>query len=149
MQRKILKMQEKHLEKLAQSLNEYDDFWNEKILNDEFYNENSEYFVICENETVCGFAGLWFNIDEAHIMNIAVKKDFRKKGIGSELLNFLIDEAKNKKKMCITLEVRDDNIPAIELYKKFDFDIIGRRKKYYNNCNDAIIMTKFFTHEQI
>ena len=144
MQRKILKMQEQHLEILAQDLNEYDDFWNEKILKDEFYNENSEYFVICEDEIVCGFAGLWFNIDEAHIMNIAVRKDFRKNGIGSELLNFLIDEAKSKKKMCITLEVRDDNIPAIELYKKFNFDILGRRKKYYNNVNDAIIMTKSF-----
>ncbi len=144
MQRKILKMQEQHLEILVQDLNEYDDFWNEKILKDEFYNENSEYFVICEDEIVCGFAGLWFNIDEAHIMNIAVRKDFRKNGIGSELLNFLIDEAKSKKKMCITLEVRDDNIPAIELYKKFNFDILGRRKKYYNNVNDAIIMTKSF-----
>ena len=144
MQRKILKMQEQHLEILAQDLNEYDDFWNEKILKDEFYNENSEYFVICEDEIVCGFAGLWFNIDEAHIMNIAVRKDFRKKGIGSELLSFLIDEAKSKEKMCITLEVRDDNTPAIELYKKFNFDILGRRKKYYNNVNDAIIMTKSF-----
>ena len=144
MQRKILKMQEQHLEKLAQDLNEYDDFWNEKILKDEFYNENSEYFVICEDEIVCGFAGLWFNIDEAHIMNIAVRKDFRKNGIGSELLSFLIDEAKSKGKMCITLEVRDDNSPAIELYKKFNFDILGRRKKYYNNVNDAIIMTKSF-----
>lgn len=144
MQRKILKMQEQHLEILAQDLNEYDDFWNEKILKDEFYNENSEYFVICEDEIVCGFAGLWFNIDEAHIMNIAVRKDFRKNGIGSELLSFLIDEAKSKEKMCITLEVRDDNIPAIELYKKFNFDILGRRKKYYNNVNDAIIMTKSF-----
>lgn len=77
-------------------------------------------------------------------MNIAVRKGFRKKGIGSELLNFLIDEAKSKEKMCITLEVRDDNIPAIELYKKFDFEILGRRKKYYNNTSDAIIMTKSF-----
>lgn len=147
MQRKILKMQEQHLEILAQDLNEYDDFWNEKILKDEFYNENSEYFVICEDEIVCGFAGLWFNIDEAHIMNIAVRKDFRKNGIGFELLNFLIDEAKSKGKMCITLEVRDNNIPAIKLYKKFNFDILGRRKKYYNNVNDAIIMTKKFRYE--
>ena len=46
--------------------------------------------------------------------------------------------------MCITLEVSDDNVPAIELYKKFEFEILGRRKKYYNNVNDAIIMTKSF-----
>lgn len=144
MQRKILKMQEKHLNDLVVCLNEYDEFWNEKILRDEFYNENSEYFVILEDNVLCGFAGLWFNLDEAHIMNIAVRKDFRNNGVGTELLKFLVDVAESKNKICITLEVRDDNIPAIELYKKLNFSILGIRKKYYNNSNDAIIMTKFF-----
>lgn len=144
MQRKILKMQEEHLNDLVVCLNEYDDFWNEKILRDEFYNENSEYFVVLEDNVLCGFAGLWFNLDEAHIMNIAVRKDFRNNGLGTELLKFLVDVAKSKNKQCITLEVRDDNIPAIKLYKKLNFSILGIRKKYYNNSNDAIIMTKFF-----
>ena len=137
-------MNDEYLKRIATDLKEYDHFWNEKILKDEFENPNSKYFVICDSDEIFGFAGLWFNIDEAHIMNIAVRKDFRKNGIGSELLSFLIDEAKSKGKMCITLEVRDNNIPAIKLYKKFNFDILGRRKKYYNNVNDAIIMTKNF-----
>ena len=137
-------MQEQHLEILAQDLNEYDDFWNEKILKDEFYNENSEYFVICEDEIVCGFAGLWFNIDEAHVMNIAVRKNFRNNGLGSEFMKFLIDRAKQKEKVCITLEVREDNIPAIALYKKCMFEEVGRRKKYYNKLIDGIIMTRYF-----
>lgn len=132
------------LKKISDELSEYDDFWNKKILEDEFYNENSEYFVIFDNQEIRGFGGLWFNIDEAHIMNIAIKKQFRRKHYGYELLKFLIDFAKEEKKSCITLEVREDNEPAINLYRKLNFEEVGRRKKYYDNSYDAVIMTKNF-----
>lgn len=140
----IVEMKKEHLDVLIAELKEYDEFWNEKILIDEFQNENSEYFVLIDDGKILGFAGLWFNIDEAHIMNIAVKKEYRKNGFGTKLLEFLIVKAKEKNKMCITLEVRDDNIPAILLYEKFNFEKIGTRKKYYNAENDALIMTKTF-----
>lgn len=140
----IVEMKKEHLDVLIAELKEYDEFWNEKILIDEFQNENSEYFVLMDDGKILGFAGLWFNIDEAHIMNIAVKKVYRKNGFGTKLLEFLIVKAKEKNKICITLEVRDDNIPAILLYEKFNFEKIGTRKKYYNAENDALIMTKTF-----
>ncbi len=140
----IVEMKKEHLDVLIAELKEYDEFWNEKILIDEFQNENSEYFVLIDDGKILGFAGLWFNIDEAHIMNIAVKKEYRKNGFGTKLLEFLIVKAKEKNKICITLEVRDDNIPAILLYEKFNFEKIGTRKKYYNAENDALIMTKTF-----
>ena len=140
----IVEMKKEHLDVLIAELKEYDEFWNEKILIDEFQKENSEYFVLIDDGKILGFAGLWFNIDEAHIMNIAVKKEYRKNGFGTKLLEFLIVKAKEKNKICITLEVRDDNIPAILLYEKFNFEKIGTRKKYYNAENDALIMTKTF-----
>ncbi len=140
----IVNMKKEHIDILIKELKEYDEFWNEKILIDEFQNKNSEYFVLIDREKIIGFAGLWFNIDEAHIMNIAVKKEYRKSGLGTKLLEFLIMKAKEKNKMCITLEVRDDNFPAILLYEKFNFEKIGIRKKYYNSENDAVIMTKTF-----
>lgn len=140
----IIEMKKEHLDVLINDLREYDEFWNEKILVDEFENENSEYFVLIDDEKVLGFAGLWFNIDEAHIMNIAVKKEYRKNGFGTKLLEFLVYKAKVKNKECITLEVREDNIPAISLYEKLNFEKIGRRKKYYDSEIDAIIMTKMF-----
>lgn len=140
----IVKMEEKHLKILSKDLEKYDEFWNEKILSDEFENENSEYFILIDGDKLLGFAGLWFNIDEAHIMNIAVKDEYRKNGFGTRLLKFLIEEAKEKRKACITLEVREDNMPAIALYEKLNFEKIGRRKKYYNSEIDAIIMTKTF-----
>ncbi len=144
MDSQITKMNEGNLEFLVQNLKEFDEFWNEKILREEFLNENSSYFVISKNENILGFAGLWFNIDEAHIMNIAVKKEERRKHLGTELLKYLINVAQNENKKCITLEVNEQNISAIELYKKFEFKEMGRRKKYYSNQFDAIIMTKNF-----
>lgn len=138
-------MNKNHLDGLCKNLNEYDEFWTKEILMDEFSNENSKYFVaINENDEIVAFGGLWFNIDEAHVMNIAVKTEFRRNHIGTEFLKFLIDQAKKENKNCITLEVRDNNIAAIELYKKLDFSEVGRRKKYYSNLFDAIIMTRFF-----
>lgn len=138
-------MNRNHLEKICENLINYDEFWTNAVLEDEFNNENSKYFVaIDENDEIIAFGGLWFNIDEVHVMNIAVKKEFRRQHVGTELLEFLVAEAKKENKNCITLEVREDNVPAIELYKKLEFDEIGRRKKYYEKLYDAIIMTKFF-----
>lgn len=142
---KIVSMNKSHLDRLCRNLDEYDEFWTKSILEDEINNENSKYFVaIDDRNEIVAFGGLWFNIDEAHVMNIAVKKEFRRNHIGTKLLNFLVEEAKKKKKDCITLEVREDNVPAIELYKKLEFTEVGRRRKYYNKLFDAIIMTKFF-----
>ena len=57
------------------------------------------------------------------------------------MLEELIKIAKEKKLKDITLEVNVNNIPAINLYKKYNFKEVGIRKKYYNNSDDAIIMT--------
>ena len=58
------------------------------------------------------------------------------------MLEELIRIAKNRKLKDITLEVNINNIPAINLYKKYNFEEVGIRKKYYNNVEDALIMTK-------
>ena len=75
-------------------------------------------------------------------MNIVIKKEKRKQGIGSLLLEKLISISKELEAISITLEVNCNNLPAINLYKKFDFQEVGSRKKYYNNTDDALIMTR-------
>lgn len=140
----IKKIDENILKMLSKELDKYDKFWNVNILKEEVNNSNSEYYVITKDDEIHAFGGLWFNIDEAHIMNIAVRDDTRRKGLGAQLLLFLIELAKKKNKKCITLEVREDNKPAIKLYEKMNFEVVGKRKRYYNNNIDAIIMTKSF-----
>ena len=118
----------------------FDDFWKPLNLKSELENISSKYIVAKEGNTIVGFAGIWFSVDDAHITNIVVRKDFRNKGIGSLLLERLIELAKCK--TALTLEVNVKNKIAQKLYLKYGFEILGIRKKYYNNTDDAIIMTK-------
>lgn len=124
-------------------LNEFDDFWTYNILEQEFNNENTTYIVAKDDNLVVGFAGILVIMDEANIMNIVTKKDKRKLGIGSLLLEKLIEISKLKKLASIILEVNEKNIPAINLYKKYNFQQVGIRKKYYDNTDAAILMTLY------
>lgn len=124
-------------------ITEFDNFWNYEILKQEFLNTNTTYIVAKQNETIVGFAGILTIVDEANIMNIVTKKDKRNLGIGTLLLQNLIQISKEQNLNSVTLEVNEHNIPAIKLYEKFNFTKVGLRKKYYNNTDSAIIMTLY------
>lgn len=137
----ILEMTLSDLEKIKDKLqNDYDEFWNENILRKELEDENSKYIVIKEKDKILGFAGVWISPVDAQITNIVVKKDSRKNGIGSLLLERLIEIAKNAKQEVLRLEVNENNKPAINLYNKYGFEQVGLRKKYYNGMDNAVLM---------
>lgn len=123
---------------------DFDKFWNINNLKNDFNNPNSTYFTAKIGDEIVGFAGFLAICDEANIMNIVTKFSKRNIGIGTKLLNALIDSAKKQGLKSITLEVNANNYSAIHLYKKFEFKRIGLRKKYYNNTDDAIIMSLVF-----
>jgi ribosomal-protein-alanine N-acetyltransferase len=89
-----------------------------------------------------GYAGFWLLVDEAHICTIAVHPHWRRQGLGELLLLSLIDRGQDLGASRATLEVRVSNRVALELYDKYGFDIVSRRKRYYSDNNeDAYIMT--------
>jgi ribosomal-protein-alanine N-acetyltransferase len=89
-----------------------------------------------------GYAGFWLLVDEAHICNIAVAPAWRGRGLGELLLLSLIDAAAERGMSIVTLEVRISNDVAQRLYRKYGFEIVGRRKHYYSdNGEDALIMS--------
>jgi len=91
---------------------------------------------------VVGFAGMWMYVDEAHIATIATQTVFRGRGIGEALLYNLMREAQWRHAVSVTLEVRIGNTVAQSLYRKYDFEEVGRRKGYYqDNREDALLMT--------
>lgn len=138
----IQKMTKEHLEQIKDILQEqFDEFWNANVLDKELENPLSDYIVAIENGEVVGYAGLWQPIDEGHITNIVTKKDKRGNHIGTKMLEEIINLAKNKNLKSVTLEVNEHNETAIRLYKKYNFIELGKRSKYYNNTDDAIIMT--------
>jgi ribosomal-protein-alanine N-acetyltransferase len=80
-------------------------------------------------------------MEEAHITNIAVKEDYRERGIGSSMMQVLCDTAADMGVKTMTLEVRESNMKAIRMYEKIGFSKVGRRKRYYSdNFEDAIVM---------
>lgn len=122
---------------------EYDNFWSYNILKNELLNDKTTYIVAKENHQIVGFAGIMTCLDEATLNNIVVKKSCRGRGIGGELLDSIIELCGDLNMKSLTLEVDSSNTPAINLYKKFGFQNLGIRKKYYNHTSDAIIMTKY------
>lgn len=121
---------------------DFDDFWSYNVFEEELKNNNSTYIVAILNAEIIGFAGIWKVIDEAHITNIVTKKSYRNRGVGTILLEHLITICKESSELkSLTLEVNEKNTIAQDLYEKFNFQILGKRKKYYNNEQAAIIMT--------
>ncbi len=84
----------------------------------------------------------WLIVDDVHIATIATHPDFRKQGIGKKLLTHVLRAAKEEGALTSFLEVREGNLAAQEMYRKFGYVESGRRENYYNdNGEDAIMMT--------
>jgi ribosomal-protein-alanine N-acetyltransferase len=96
--------------------------------------------VIKKDDVVIGYAGLWLIIDEAHITNIAVDPDYRGIGASNVLMDNIIKICVERNIPSITLEVRENNIVARNLYYKYGFIEEGLRKNYYGENQNAIIM---------
>ncbi len=119
--------------------------WSKESFLNELEKPNSFKFVAIEDETVVGFAILETVLDEGNLLDIAVCEAYRKNGIGKALMKELVAVAVDKKLSFITLEVRASSTPAISLYEKFGFEVVGVRKNYYSKpVEDAVLMTKYF-----
>ena len=133
---KIEKMTINDYESIKDIFNsDFDSFWNHEILKEELLNNNSIYFVAKIDDEIVGFAGIKIILDNCDIMNIVSKKSYRNNGIGSLLLETLISYAKKSNISNIFLEVSEDNLSAIHLYEKYNFQKQGIRKNYYENKN--------------
>jgi ribosomal-protein-alanine N-acetyltransferase len=91
---------------------------------------------------ILGYAGFWLLVDEAHICTIAVHPQWQGRGLGELLMLSLLNRGMELGASKATLEVRVSNQAALALYRKYGFEVISRRKRYYSNNNeDAYIMT--------
>ncbi len=108
-------------------------------------NQFARYLVVEVDEQVIAYGGLWLILDEAHVINIAVKPDFRGQGWGRKLLEQMLKLSHKSGAKIVWLEVRPSNQPARQLYISLGFKPVGLRPKYYaDNGEDAIIMAKRF-----
>ena len=95
-----------------------------------------------QSPPILGYGGFWMMVDESHISTLAVHPDWRGRGLGEMLLVALIESSILRGAGEVTLEVRVSNVVAQNLYRKYGFVQVGRRKGYYHdNHEDALIMT--------
>lgn len=118
--------------------------WSAKALIDS--QQNGTVFFVAEiNQKIAGYIGIDTVLDEGYITNIAVFPEFRKMGVGSKLMSETKNFATNNGLSFLSLEVRESNLGAQSLYKKFGFEVEGKRKNFYKDpTEDALIFTKRF-----
>lgn len=113
----------------------------EKELQNRFSNKLVAKVAHDNREVIAAFIIFWVVADEAHILNIAVRPDFRRKGIAKSLLFFTLNNLEERGVKEAFLEVRRSNSAAQSLYNYFSFKKVGVRRGYYGDNNeDAIVM---------
>ncbi|WP_220457966.1 MULTISPECIES: ribosomal protein S18-alanine N-acetyltransferase [unclassified Actinotalea] len=80
---------------------------------------------------LAAYAGLWFDGDVAQVMTLGVVPAAQRRGLGAALLAALVGRARELGAQAVLLEVRVDNEPALALYRAAGFEVLGRRRRYY------------------
>jgi ribosomal-protein-alanine N-acetyltransferase len=111
--------------------------WSEPMLAGELHAPGRWYLVAAvggvagAGDVVVGYAGLWFDGDVSQVMTIGVAQAVQRQGVGTALLTALVERSRELAAAAVLLEVRVDNAPAIALYERFGFEVLSRRRRYY------------------
>ena len=118
--------------------------WSELSFFNEIANPNSLAKVALSESNVIGYVCARYVLDEGHILNLAVHRDFRRQKIATELMDRVLAELKGKDCRLLYLEVRVSNTDAITFYERFGFKVASFRRKYYSSPNeDAALMMRW------
>ncbi len=145
----IRPMEEKDIKGVAEVEKEcFASPWSEKSIAEELENPQAHFFVADVGGEIAGYMGTISVFGECSVTNIAVKENWRNKGIASSILHRAILNCAYLGDDFITLEVRKSNASAISLYEKFGFQKMGERKNFYRlPTEDAYIYNKYLKGE--
>ena len=105
-------------------------------------NPASRCWIVELDGKVVGMIVAWLLVDEAHVATIATHPDHRRQGIARKLLTYALRYMSKEGAVTSFLEVRENNHAAKDMYRKFGYEVVGRRKRYYKDTSeDAILMT--------
>jgi ribosomal-protein-alanine N-acetyltransferase len=112
---------------------------------DAFYNELStnklaHYFVGKLEGRIVAYGGIWVILEDSHITTVAVDPHLRGRGLGEAMVLKLIDEGIERGAAWMTLEVRESNVSAQQLYRKYGFTTVTTRKGYYSDDNESALV---------
>jgi ribosomal-protein-alanine N-acetyltransferase len=117
--------------------------WTRAMYESEFLNQATAHLYVLRLPEcrVAGYIAVWLVVDEVHINNVAVRPEYRGRGLGSALLTFALEEGARHGAPRATLEVRRSNGAARRLYERFGFQVAGVRRDYYSHpTEDALVL---------
>ena len=121
---------------------EFPDRWNFNMLALSFL-QDGFYGILAEEEgQILGIGAIVFNPDGADLVDILVAKDRRRQGIADAMMQALLRECERRELKKLFLEVRESNAAAIALYRKYGFEKIGQRHRYYADGENADVMCR-------
>ena len=104
-------------------------------------NKLAHYYVGRAGDRIVAYGGIWVILEDSHITTIAVSPDARGRKFGETLLLYLLEQAMERGASWMTLEVRETNVVAQALYRKYGFTTVSTRKGYYSDNNEnALVM---------
>ncbi len=112
----------------------------QEMFENEINNESICFLTAKDNQKVLGYIGAYVIAGELEILNFVVDESYQRTGIGTLLLKSLLNRYPNA--TSVVLEVREQNEKGINFYKKNNFNVISKRKHYYKNGDDALVMMK-------
>ncbi len=116
--------------------------WSKNQWANEFKKEGIKVYGISITNLLIGICVLQVVLDEAQINYFAISSNFRNKGFGSHLMNYLIKVCEKIKVNKLYLEVSQSNVTAERFYSRFEFFTVGIRKNYYKDGTDALLKQK-------
>lgn len=115
--------------------------WTKEQFLTDLYQNTSFYLVLSKGQEWIGFISYQIIIDEVDITHIVVNNKFQQQGYASKLMDYLVEDLRNKKIICVFLEVRCSNKKAQAFYYKKGFELLSKRKKYYHQpMEDGLVM---------
>lgn len=118
--------------------------WTRGNFLDSLYSGYESWTLRDASNTLIGYFLMMLAVDEAHLLNITVRRDCQRQGVGRMLLDRVVGLARERRMGSILLEVRPSNERALAVYERYGFTLIGLRKAYYpavdNAREDAIVM---------
>ena len=116
--------------------------WNKKQWTNEFKKEGIKVFGLMLSNLIIGICVFNVVLDEAQINFFVVNQKYRKRGFGSFLMSYLIEQCEKLNVSKLFLEVSHSNVIAEKFYSRFDFSTVGIRRNYYKDCSDALLKEK-------
>lgn len=120
--------------------------WSPRTFENLLRRDNAKLFAAVDAEDdsrVLGYAAVWFAGGQGELGDLAVHPDVRRAGIGSRLVEAVLEDARGRGLQELFLEVRQGNLSAQALYRRHGFEVVGRRRGYYRDpVEDALVMRR-------